>query len=90
MEPPKRRKKGKGAGTRIGQGPNHNKYATGTDACMRLEESNVATIVHNDPGEDQDKQDDEGAADERDIWEVAQVTEEDFETTEGLAQDQVI
>ena len=35
--------------------PNHNKYGTGTDACMRLEESNVATIVHNDPGEEQDK-----------------------------------
>ena len=29
----------------------------------------------------------DGAADERDIWEVAHVTEEDFETTEGEAQD---
>ena len=33
------------------------------------------------------KEDDEGAADERDIWEVAHVTEEDFETTEGDTED---
>jgi hypothetical protein len=35
---------------------------------MRLEEDNVATILENDAGEEQDKQDDEGAGDERDIW----------------------
>ena len=44
-------------------------------------------MLENDAGEEQDKQDDEGAADERDIWEVAHVTEEDFETTEGETQD---
>ena len=54
---------------------------------MRLEEANVSTILENDAGEKQDKQDDEGAADERDIWEVAHVTEQDFETTEGEEED---
>jgi hypothetical protein len=29
----------------------------------------------------------EGTTDERDIWEVDHVTEEDFETTEGEVQD---
>jgi hypothetical protein len=57
------------------------------DRQLRLEEANVATILENDAGEEQDKQDDEGAADERDIWEVAHVTEQDFETTEGEAED---
>ena len=45
------------------------------DRQLRLEEANVATILENDAGEEQDKQDDEGAADERDIWEVVHVTE---------------
>ena len=57
------------------------------DRQLRLEEANVATILENDAGEEQDKQDHEGAADERDIWEVAHVTEQDFETTEGEAED---
>jgi hypothetical protein len=38
------------------------------DRQMRLEEDNVATILENDVGEEQDKQDDEGPGDERDIW----------------------
>jgi hypothetical protein len=58
-----------------------------TDRLVKLEQANVAIIVDNDTGEDQDKEDDEGAADERDIWEVTHVTEEDFETTEGESED---
>jgi hypothetical protein len=57
------------------------------DRLVRLEEANVASIVDNDAGEEQDKEDDEGTADERDIWKVSHVTEEDFETTEGEVQD---
>ena len=57
------------------------------DRQLRLWEANESTILENDAGEEEDKQDDEGAADERDIWEVAHVTEQDFETTEGEAED---
>jgi hypothetical protein len=57
------------------------------DRQLRLQEANVATILENDAGEEQDNQDDEGATDERDIWEVAHVTEQDFETTEGETED---
>jgi hypothetical protein len=57
------------------------------DRQVRLEEANVATILENDAGEDQDKLDDEGVGDERDIWEVVHVTDQDFETTEGEAED---
>ena len=32
-------------------------------------------------------EDDEGTADEREIWQVTDVTEEDFETTEGETVD---
>ena len=38
-------------------------------------------------GEEEDTEDDEGAGDERDIWSVSHVTEEDFETTEGELED---
>ena len=38
-------------------------------------------------GEEEDKEDDEGNAYERDIWEVTHVTEEDFETTDGEVED---
>jgi hypothetical protein len=31
----------------------------------------------------EDQEDDEGSGDEREIWKVTYVTEEDFETTEG-------
>jgi hypothetical protein len=55
------------------------------------ESVNLTTILENDAGEEQDKQDDEGAADERDIWEVAHVTEQDFETTSsGEAEDLLV
>ena len=57
------------------------------DRQLRLEEANVTTILENDAGEEQDKQDDEGVPDERDIWEVTHVTEQDFETTEGETED---
>ena len=40
-------------------------------------------IRHTRPNIIQDTEDDEGAGDERDIWEVTHVTEEDVETTEG-------
>ena len=66
--------------------PNHNKYTTGTDSCIPLtpDRTGGERVV---PSMIQDKPDDEGAADERDIWEVAHVTEEDFETTEGEVQE---
>jgi hypothetical protein len=57
------------------------------DSLVRLEQSKVARIVDNDAGEDQVNGDDEGPPDERDIWEVAHVTEPDFETTEGESQE---
>ncbi len=52
---------------------------------MKQEAVNLDRIVENNVGgeEDKDKEDDEGAGDERDIWEVTHVTEEDFERTEG-------
>ncbi len=51
------------------------------------EEANVASIVDSEWREEDGKEDDEGAPDERDIWEVAHVTEKDFETTEGEAEE---
>jgi hypothetical protein len=52
---------------------------------VKQEAVNLDRIVENNVGgeEDKDKEDDEGAGDERDIWEVTHVTEEDFERTEG-------
>ena len=44
-------------------------------------------IVENETGEEEDQEDDEGVPDERDIWDVTHVTEEDFETTEGESED---
>ena len=35
----------------------------------------------------QEQEDHEGAADEREIWQATDVTEEDFETTEGETVD---
>ena len=49
--------------------------------------SNIDRIVENEFGEKEDTEDDEGAGDERDIWSVGHVTEEDFETTEGESED---
>ena len=57
------------------------------DRLVRREKSNVGSIVDNDTGEEQDKEDDEGVVVQRDIWEVAHVTEHVFETTEGEVQD---
>jgi hypothetical protein len=53
----------------------------------RQEAANLGRIVENEAGEEDDTEDDKGDGDERDIWEVAHVTEEDFETTEGEAED---
>ena len=44
-------------------------------------------IVENETGEEEDTEDDESVGDERDIWSVTHVTEEDFETTEGESED---
>ena len=51
---------------------------------MRQETTNLARIVENETGGEEDT---EGAGDERDIWSVSHVTEEDFETTEGELED---
>jgi hypothetical protein len=51
------------------------------DRRSRQEESDVDNIVDSESGEEEDKEDDDGVADEKDIWEVTHVTEEDFETT---------
>ena len=51
------------------------------------EESNVARIVENETREEEDTEDGEGVGDEREIWEVSHVTEEDFETNEGESED---
>ena len=53
----------------------------------RQETDNLRNIVESDDGEEKDKEDVEDTGDERGIWEVAHVTEEDFETTEGESQD---
>ena len=57
------------------------------DRRARQDAANLASIVEHDAGEVEDKEDDEGAADEREIWEVTDVTEEDCETTEGEVVD---
>ena len=59
-----------------------------TDSRVKQEAVNLDRIVENNVGgeEDKDKEDDECAGDERDIWEVTHVTEEDFERTEGEAE----
>ncbi len=53
----------------------------------RQETVNLNSIVQNNVGGDEDKEDDEGDGDERDIWEVEHVTEEDFQSTEGETED---
>ena len=47
----------------------------------------VVRIVEDDPGEEEDIEDDEGVQDQRQIWEVAHVSEEELETTEGEGVD---
>ncbi len=55
----------------------------------RIREETVTVVnLHTDNSTGQEAQeDDEGAADEREIWQVTDVTEEDFETTEGESVD---
>jgi hypothetical protein len=40
------------------------------DRWERQEKDNLAGIIENEVGEEEDKEDDEGAGDEREIWEV--------------------
>ncbi len=47
---------------------------------------NLVRIVENETGEEEDTEDDEGVGDERNIWSVTHVTEEDFETTEDESE----
>jgi hypothetical protein len=47
----------------------------------------VCTIVEKETGEEEDTEDNEGAGDETEIWQGTDVTEEDFEATEGEAED---
>ena len=54
---------------------------------MREEVVTVSIMVEEESGEEEDKEDDEGVVDERKIWEVTDVTEEDFEMTEGETVD---
>ena len=57
------------------------------DRRVRQEEVNLSSIVENDVEEEGDQEDHEGSGVERDNWEVAHVTEEDFESTEGETED---
>jgi hypothetical protein len=51
------------------------------------EETVTSSLVEEDLGEEEDKEDDENTPDDREICEVTDVTEEDFETTEGEVVD---
>ena len=54
----------------------------------RIRETVPVVNLHVDDSTGQEAQeDDEGTADEREIWQVTDVTEEDFETTEGEGVD---
>ena len=57
------------------------------DRWSRQEGTNLGRIVENESGEEEDTEVDEDGGDERDIWSVSTVTEEDFETTEGEVED---
>jgi len=57
------------------------------DSRERQEDDNLVRIVVNESGEEEDTKDVEGPRDEREIWESAHVTEEDFETNEGEEED---
>ena len=52
------------------------------DSRARHEATNLGRIVENEAGKEDETEDDAGSGDERNIWSVAHVTEEDFETTE--------
>ena len=47
------------------------------DRRARQEGTNLGRIVENEAGEEEDTEDDEGDGDEREIWSVTHVTEED-------------
>jgi hypothetical protein len=47
----------------------------------------VSSITQDDTVDEEDLKDDEGVQDEREIWEVTHVSEQDFETTEGEGVD---
>ena len=47
------------------------------------QETVTPTILEEEIGEEEDKEDDEVTVDDREICKVTDVTEEDFETTEG-------
>ena len=57
------------------------------DNRVRQEWTNLGRIVENETGEEENSEDDEGGGDEREIWSVTHVTEEDFKTTEGESED---
>ena len=46
-----------------------------------------SVITQDDTTDEEDLEDDEGFQDERDIWEVTHVTEQELETTEGEGVD---
>jgi hypothetical protein len=54
---------------------------------IREETVTVDSVDDDDSTAQEDHEDDEGAVTEREIWQVTDVTEEDFETTEGEAVD---
>ena len=53
----------------------------------RQETVTVSILLEEESGEEEDKEDDEDTTDEREIWQVTDVTEEDLETTEGESVD---
>jgi len=57
------------------------------DRRIREETVTVGSLGDEESTVQEDQADDEGAADEREMWQVTDVTEKDFETTEGEAVD---
>jgi len=47
----------------------------------------VGRLDDDDSTTQEDQEDDEGVSDDRKVWQVTDVTEEDFETTEGETVD---
>ena len=56
----------------------------------RRSRKEAASIAQDHPGEEEDMEDDEGAQDEREIWQVTHVSEEELETTEGEGVDVIV
>ena len=57
------------------------------DRRIREEAGTVGHLHDDDSTGQEEEEDHEGSVDEREIWEVTDVTEEDFETTEGETVD---